>query len=219
MLIKILEHRIYKTEPAILIDNDILINSPRFSKKVSANNLLLTHSHKENLLGLSNIKYDKKLIDIFVAKEHERFFKYHKRENFLDFRLNHIVSKKSFKINDLEITPIAVQHEIQKTYGKLCMAFLINKRVMICTPCNKISKNALQFFKNLDVLIIDGGYKNKQLNNDHNSISETLNTFKDSNIKRIYFLGTYQDYQIKGKLKDSETTVDTLFSGDIIRVK
>lgn len=219
MLIKILEHRIHKTEPSLLIDNEILVNAPRFQKKISANKLLLTHSHKENLLGLTNIKFNNSLIDIYVSREHKHFLDFHRPKDFLDYRENIITSRRKFKLNDIEVTPVTVQHEKQKTYGKACMAFLLNNRVMICTPCNKISRGSLEFFKNLDILIIDGGYRSRQLYNDHNSITEILRDFKDFNIKKIYFLGTHNNYKIKGKVKDSDIEVDTLVTGDIIKVK
>lgn len=218
MIIKILEHRIYKTEPSLLINNNILINSPKIDKKLSVKHILLTHSHKENTAGLSDIKNDS-FMKIHLVSEHEHFLKYHYKNVDYNFQLDFMTPKREFKIQDLTIKPISVQHEIQKTYGKLCMAFLLNNKVMICTPCNKISRGSIKYFKNLDVLIIDGGYKNTKLYNDHSSITQILSDFKDFNIKKIYFLGTHNDYRIRGKLKDSDTEVDTLFTGDIIKVK
>ena len=220
MIIKILEHKIHRTEPSVLINNNILINAPKFSKDVPVNHVLLTHTHKENLRGLSHVlPTPPQSLNIYLYKEHERWLKYHCPKIYLDACLKFITPKKKFKITDTEIVPISVQHSVQKVYGTLCFAFLLDKRVMLCSPCNKISNNSKKYFKDLDVLIIDGGYRKSRLYNDHNSIMESLVEFKNSNIKHIYFLGTHGNYKIKGNIKDSDISVDTLVTGDIITIK
>jgi len=217
VIIKILEHRISHTEPSILLDNNIIINAPHFSKNISADNVILSHSHKENQRGLKRIV--SKNMRVFFSKEHEWFFKFHSPSVYNECNHTYLTSKKEIRIGKRKITPIPLQHQVQKAYGKLCFGFLIDNRVMISTPCGKVSRDSLKFFNNLDVLIIDGGYKQDILYPDHMSISDIIEKFKGMKIKQIYFLGTHRDYKIDGVIKGTNTKIDTLTTGDIVKIK
>jgi len=218
VIIKVLEHRIYKTEPSILIDDSILINAPSLPKKLAVDHVLLTHSHPENLKGFNDLV--SKDLHVHLSREHTHFFN-HYVPNYLSSsaQLHTIIPKKKFKVLSHSITPITVQHQVQSVQGKFCLGFLVDDKVMVCSPCSRISKKSYEFFEEVEVLIMDGGYKQDIVRGDHSSISNSLSMFKHSNIKQIYFLGTHRGYHIKGKIKDSRIQIDTLHSGDILRLK
>lgn len=220
MIIQVLEHRIRKAEPCVLINKNILINMPTLPKNIEIDNILLTHAHQENIAGFNQIiKRKNKLTTIYVHKDHERALT-HFTPNLADkCVIKHITPNKKFKIGNITVQPIHVRHTVQKSYGSLCLAFLLNERILYCSPCNDIPKKNFKYFKNLDVLILDGGYRGRAKYKDHLSMSTTLSILKDFNIKYLYFLGTHKDYRLRGKIKNRKIQIDTLFTGDIIKVK
>jgi len=214
VVVKILNHSIYKSEPTLLLD-DILINGD-INKKVKTSNILLTHAHQLNVKGLNGIKEG----NIYLLEKHEHFLKHHVKDVDTKFELHYIKPYEITKINTLEIFPILVKHQVQEIYGEESLGYIINRNVAIITPCYKIPKKSQEYLKNIEVLIIDGGYRIKSFYNDHKSILETLKQFREyKNLKHIYFLGTYKDYKIKGKIKNTSIKVDTLFKGDILKIK
>lgn len=220
MIIKVLEHKIKNAEPSVLIDNILLINTPYFAKKIQVENVLYSHVHKDNTRGISKVLSKKNtLIKTYMHKDHESLFRRDNINADEKCAIKHIVPNKSFKVRNIKITPIHVRHKVQGIYGELNLAFLLNKNVLYCTPCNSIPKKNLRYFKNLDVLIIDGGYTKNAKYSAHMSVHGVLKMVEVMNIKQIYFLGTYRNYNICGKMKNSNTKVDTLFTGDIIKVK
>jgi phosphoribosyl 1,2-cyclic phosphodiesterase len=214
IVIKILKHSIYNSEPTILL-NDILINAS-ISKKVKTKNILLTHSHQINLGGINKLGSG----NIHLLKSHDHFLKHHIDKVEERFQLNYIETYTPFEIDELEIYPILTKHLVQEIYKEECLGYIVNRDVAILTPCYKIPKKSKESLKDIKVLIIDGGYRTKALYQDHKSILDTLQEFKNhKNLKHIYFLGTYRDYKIKGKIKDTNIKVDTLFTGDILKIK
>ena len=220
MIIQVLEHSIRKTEPCILLNKNILINMPALTKSIEVDHILLTHAHQENIKGFNQIlKKEKGLTQLYVHKDHEHAL-LHNTANLTDkCIIKNITPNKKFKIDGITIQPIHVRHTVQKSHSDICLAFLIDKRIMYCSPCNDIPKKNLKYFKNLNVLILDGGYRGKAKYDDHLSMNKILSIVKDFNIKYLYFLGTHKDYSIKGKMRNRKTYIDTLFTGDIIKVK
>jgi len=217
IVIKVLNHKIHKSEPSLMVNNSILINTPDLNKGIEVDSVLLSHTHKDNLSGFGKIKTIN-LIKVYSLKQHEHFLEHHVKniEEISDMKC--IEPYKDITIEGVLVTPILTKHEVQKIYGDDCLGFILDKKVGICIPCNSILQKSLEALKNVDVLIIDGGYRTKEMYKNHKSILKTLREFKDSKVKYIYFLGTHQDYKIRGILKGTSIKIDTLFAGDLLKI-
>lgn len=216
LIIKVINHNINKSEPSILINNSILINAPRLNKKINIDNLLLTHCHGINLEGIEKI--ETKNMYILDNQKHIRFLKHHVKECDQKYNITRVKEYVNIDIDGLTITPILVKHQVQEIYGDDCLGFIFNKKVAYIAPCHSIPKKTINYLKDIDVLIIDGGYAKNELYKDHKSIFNTLREFKETTLKYIYFIGTFRNYKIQGKLKGTDIKIDTLFRNDIIKI-
>jgi len=216
LIVKIINHNIQKSEPSILINDSILINAPKVEKDIEVDNLLLTHCHSINLEGMDKAKV--KNLYVLDTQKHLHFLDYHVKGYDQKYNTTLIKEYKNVEIEGLEVMPIIIKHQVQEIYGDDCLGFIFNKKVAYISPCHRIPKKSMEYLKGIDVLIIDGGYKKKELYQDHKSIYNTLKEFKDYGIKHIYFLGTFKHYKIQGTLKGTTIKVDTLFKGDILKI-
>lgn len=220
MIVKILENSVYRTEPSVLIDDSILINAPEATQGLFVDAVLLTHTHKENLKGLSSLRPRKEnsQIKVFVAREHEHFLKFHCDCSHI--QINHIVPGKEFKFNDIKVKPITSFHEVQKMYGSFCLGFMLNDKIGFFSPCHTISVKYIEDLVKMQILFIDGGYRSESVFKDHSAMYGVMKDFENfPNLNRLYFLGTRKGQKINGKLKHSHINVGTLQKRDVIFLK
>ena len=219
LIIKVLNHSIDKSEPSVLINDFILINVPQIQKRIEVDDILLTHTHRTNVEGFSQIiPKENSKVHLLKNKTHLHFLKFHFNQVEETYFLKQLDPYKSFKLNELEITPILLKHQVQEIYGSDCLGFKFNDQLIYASPCNLIPTKSLNYFRGVKVVIIDGGYMGKALYSDHKSILNTLKELAPLNIPYIYFLGTFKGYRIQGQLRGTSTLIDTLFTGNIIKI-
>ncbi len=152
--------------------------------------ILLTHSHKDHIGGLDDIRafnyLQGKPMDIYGSKETieavKKDFHYAFSENKYpgvpDMNL-HIIDNHPFTIDDLTITPIEVMHLKMSVFG-----FRIHDFAYI-TDASYISENEKEKLKNLNVLVLNALRIKKHYS--HFNLEEALQIAVESKAKRVFF--------------------------------
>lgn len=160
------------------------------TKKMDA--VLFTHSHKDHIAGLDDIRAFnyilQKPIDVFATtatqKEIKREFPYiFNGQNYPgipQINLNTIAEKKTFTIGDLIIEPIEVLH-----YKMPVLGFKINNLFTYITDANYIDEKQLSKIENSKVLVLNALRHEKHVS--HFSLNEAIEIATKAKAQNTYF--------------------------------
>jgi len=147
----------------LLIDTSIDFRQQMLVNKITdIDCVLFTHHHVDHILGMDDLRQinqkHHKYVDIYGNKltldEIKITFRYALNDLLISYKCVPLVNfnyikNESFKIRDVEITPIEVMH------GELpILGYRINNFAYI-TDCSSISDKELEKLYNLDILIIN----------------------------------------------------------------
>ncbi|MEI6434077.1 MAG: MBL fold metallo-hydrolase [Bacteroidota bacterium] len=176
-----------RTAVAVEIENQRIIIDvgPDFRQQmlreniVSLNAILITHGHKDHLGGLDDVRainyFARKPVDVYATREVQRVIK---KEFSYAFTKNpypgvpeialHTITNKSFKLNNIDITPIKSLH-----YGKeqYVFGFRIEDLTYI-TDAVYIPEKEKQKIKGSKVVVLNALRKQKHYS--HFNLSEAL---------------------------------------------
>jgi phosphoribosyl 1,2-cyclic phosphate phosphodiesterase len=165
--------------------------------------VLLTHSHKDHLAGLDDIRAfnfkQKKSMDIYaredcwsrVKLEYDYVFASKKYPG-VPSVTDHVISEiNTFKINELKITPILVWH-----YKMPVLGFRINDFTYI-TDANRIEAEELKKIAGSKLLVLNALQKTNHIS--HFTLDEAIEVASHSKIEQTYFT------HISHKLGNHET--------------
>ncbi len=159
------------------------------TKKVDA--LIFTHEHKDHIAGMDDIRafnYVHKLpVDVFASqqvqvalrREYQYIFADFKYPGIPEINLYTIANNQSFKVNDVEITPIEVLH-----YKLPVLGFRIGDFTYI-TDANAISDLEKEKIKGSKVLVLNALRHEKHIS--HFTLSEAIALVQELNVPEAYF--------------------------------
>lgn len=146
--------------------------------------IIISHHHSDHASGLRKLTLKpENLIPVYASLGAHQYF----QKNYLQATFKKVIIKpnQKFKIGNLEILPIGINHPgIKPTFA---IQIIKKPLKMIYMPDYKlIPKQSLRYFKNLDFLIVGGAILKRNIPW-HASIDQTIDTFKEQDIKKIYF--------------------------------
>ncbi len=153
------------------------------------NGILFTHFHADHTAGLDDTRpftqrygklpiYGKKeVIDNLIKRFDYIFETRNKYYGAPDLGIN-VIDNESFKLNDLEITPIEVEHGKLKILGFRILNFAY------ITDAKKISSLEKKKLENLDILVVNA--LRKEQHPTHFNLQESLNLIKEVKPKKSY---------------------------------
>lgn len=119
------------------------------------NGILITHEHTDHIKGVDVTlrRHDTKCY--LTEKTHEGMY-YKAKENISADHISYVTPFASFKINDIEITPISVSHDASDA-----VAYIINaegKKIVYLTDVGYLPKRDHELLKNADFYIFESNY-------------------------------------------------------------
>lgn len=153
--------------------------------------VLMTHSHKDHLAGLDDIRAynfkQQKAMDIYARVdcwnrmkiEYDYVFASKKYPGVPSIQDIEITENENFLINGLEIIPILVWH-----YKMPVLGFRIGDFTYI-TDANKIEADELQKIKGSKVLVLNALQKTEHIS--HFTLSEAIELSKEIGANQTYF--------------------------------
>jgi phosphoribosyl 1,2-cyclic phosphate phosphodiesterase len=169
--------------------------------------LLLTHSHKDHIAGLDDIRafnfIQKEAINVFATQQVEAqlkmefayIFDHVKYPGIPELNIHTIKANEDFVAAGLPITPIEVLH-----YKLPVLGFKFNKFVYI-TDANYIHPNEIEKIKNCEVLVLNALRLEKHIS--HFTLNEAIQMVKEINPRKAYF--THISHQLGLHQQVSET--------------
>jgi len=154
--------------------------------------VLLTHSHKDHIAGLDNIRaynyFQKKPMDIFateatlqrVKTEFDYAFADIKYAGVPSLQLHTIDGNATFRVGELEIQPIPVWHMYMPVLG-----FRLGDFTYI-TDANRIDETTKERIRGSRVLVLNALRKEQHIS--HFTLQEALNMADELQIPEAYFI-------------------------------
>lgn len=159
-------------------------------KVKSIDAIIFTHSHKDHMAGLDDVKafnyFSKKPINVYaneftqVALKREFYYVFaeDKYPGVPDIHLN-TIEDESFLIGDIEVTPIKVWHLKMPVLG-----FRFGNFTYI-TDANRIEESELEKIKGSEVLVLNALRHQKHIS--HFTLQEAIDLSKALKIPQTYF--------------------------------
>ncbi len=176
--------------------NNIVIDAgPDFRQQMLRENIikvdavLLTHEHKDHTAGLDDVRaynylmhkamsvYAEGRVVDSIKREYSYVFSNDKYPGTPELDL-HIVQNKVFEINDDEIIPVQVFHNMLPVFG-----YKINNFAYI-TDAKTITDNEKEKLKDLDVLVLSALRKNTHIS--HMGLKEVIDTIEELKPRKTY---------------------------------
>lgn len=186
---------------SVLIETDqtsfVIDSGPDFrqqmlrAKVASLDALLFTHSHKDHLGGLDDVRAFNYILnrpmDVYATHETECMIRNDFAYIFSEpsypgvpqIQLHTIDAAQSFQIGDITIQPIAVMHHKMPVLG-----FRIGNLTYI-TDANYISSKELEKIKGSEILILNALRREKHIS--HFTLSEALDIANQTKVSQAYF--------------------------------
>lgn len=173
---------------------DIRLQSWKFKLK-TPDAILISHWHWDHLFGLPDL-------DWFAGKNALMVYGNKVTKEWYDNKISHLkadfkvfTSYEPFIIDNIKITPIAVDH-VKDTDGFLFEDIKTGKKMAYLADLNGIPSRTSEFIKNIDVIITDATYLDSDISDDttHLQKNDIIPFLKNLKAKEIILahIGSYQ---------------------------
>lgn len=173
---------------------DIRLQSWKFNL-TKPDAILISHWHWDHLFGLLDL-------DWYASKNELKVYGNVVTKQWYDDRMGHIKvdfqafkSYESFQIDNIKITPLAVNH-VEKTDGFLFEDVNNGKKFVYLPDLNGIPDQTANLIRNVDLIIVDATYLSSDINDDptHFSKDQIIPFLETLTAKEIILtsIGSYQ---------------------------